>query len=142
MDPSQFGGMKNSSITHYLIQLLHFIHSNVDKKVPHAVVVTSIELSKAYNRGSHQQEILDLNDMHVPGWLLAILISYLTERSMILKYKDASSSSQKMTAGFGQGCLLGMFLFIIVFSGACMRPLIPCSITQNKTTHCKFMDLT
>ena len=140
LDPGQYGGMTGSSITHYLVILLHFIHSNVDKKIRHAVVVAMIDLSKAYNRGSHQQAIQDLYDMHVPGWLLAILVSYLSHRSMTLKYKDAWSSSQPLPGGFPQGCLLGMFLFIIVFTGACLRPLIPRSITSNPSMSVKFMD--
>ena len=32
LDPGQFGGLKGSSITHYLVTMLHFIHSNLDKR--------------------------------------------------------------------------------------------------------------
>ena len=36
MDPGQYG-MKGSSIVHYLIRFLHFIHSSLDLRQPHAV---------------------------------------------------------------------------------------------------------
>ena len=77
IDPGQCGGLKSSSITHYLVKLLHFIHSHLDSKQPHAVLLALIDLEKAFNRVSHQLVIEDLSDMHVPGWLLLILISYL-----------------------------------------------------------------
>ena len=82
IDPGQCGGLKGSSITHYLVRLLHFVHSYLDLKQAHAVLLVLVDLEKAFNRVSHQLVIEDLADMHVPGWLLLILISYLTERSM------------------------------------------------------------
>ena len=41
MDPGQYG-IKGSSIVHYLIKFLHFIHSTLDLKQPHAVLNTKI----------------------------------------------------------------------------------------------------
>ena len=69
LDPCQYG-LKGASISHYLVKLLQFIHEYLDMKDPHAVVVALIDLSKAFNRVSHQMVIEDLFDMHVPGWLL------------------------------------------------------------------------
>ena len=82
LDPGQCGGLKGSSISHYLVKLLHFVHGYLDLKQPHAVLLAMIDLEKAFNRVSHQLVIEDLANMHVPGWLLLILISYLTNRSM------------------------------------------------------------
>ena len=79
IDPGQCGGLKGSSITHYLVKLLNFIHIKLDKKEPHAVLLGMIDLEIAFNRVSHQLVIQDLADMKVPGWLLLILISYLTK---------------------------------------------------------------
>ena len=52
LDPNQCG-LKGSSISHYLIKLLHFIHSTLDMKNPHAVLSAYIDLSKAFNRVDH-----------------------------------------------------------------------------------------
>ena len=92
LDPGQCGGLKGSSISHYLLRLLHFVHGYLDLKQPHAVLLAMIDLEKAFNRVSHQLVIEDLADMKVPGWLLLILISYLTGRSMFMRYKGSRSS--------------------------------------------------
>ena len=118
LDPGQCGGLKRSSISHYLIKLLHYIHYNLDKPKPHAVLVAGVDMSKAFNRLSHQQVIEDLFDMKVPGWLLLILISYLTDRKMVMKFRSLPGSSP-------QGTVLGVILFIIAFNGAALRPAIP-----------------
>ena len=63
--------------------------------------------------------------MHVPGWLLLILISYLTDRSMHMRYKGATSSRRHLPGSSPQGAFLGILLFIIIFNGALLRPAIP-----------------
>ena len=125
LDPANCGGLKGTSTSHYMIRLLHFIHSTVDKSEPHAVVMALIDLSKAFNRVDHTMVILDLYDMNVPAWLLRILISYLTKRSMILRYKGASSTPKPLPGSSPQGVFLGCFLFVIKFNGALLRPTIP-----------------
>ena len=63
--------------------------------------------------------------MHVPPWLLLILISYLTKRSMILSYRGARSSPRSLPGSSPQGAFLGIFFFIVKYNGAALRPLIP-----------------
>ena len=125
LDPGQCGGLKGSSITHYLVKLLHFVHSYLDLNQPHAVLLALVDLEKAFNRVSHQLVIEDLDDMHVPGWLLLIIISYLTERSMVMRYNGATSSRKSLPGSSPQGAFLGILLFIIIFNGALLRPAIP-----------------
>ena len=124
LDPCQYG-LKGASITHYLVKLLQFIHEYLDMKDPHAVVVALIDLSKAFNRVSHQMVIEDLFDMHVPPWLLLILISYLTERSMILHYKGEVSSPRDLPGSSPQGAFLGIFFSVVKYNAASLRPAIP-----------------
>ena len=50
IDPANFGGMKGLSTMHLLLKLLHFIHSNVDRSQPHAVLLVQADLEKAFNR--------------------------------------------------------------------------------------------
>ena len=42
VDPGQCGGMKNTSIQHYLVKMLDFIHRGVDKRTPHAIVIAAL----------------------------------------------------------------------------------------------------
>jgi hypothetical protein len=97
----------------------------MDLRQPYAVLIALVDLEKAFNRVSHQLVIKDLADMHVPGWLLLILISYLTERSMYMRYKGATSSRRLLPGSSPQGAFLGILLFIIIFNGALLRPAIP-----------------
>ena len=66
LDPRQCGGLKKTSINHYLIKLLDFAHITLDSNTPHCAVLCTEDLSKAYKRGSHNLVIEDLNAMHVP----------------------------------------------------------------------------
>ena len=78
--------------------------------------------------------------MHVPGWLLAIICSYLSNRTMILKYQQAVSTQRSLPGGYGAGTWLGGFLFIIKFNGICLRPPIPRPLSGNKAIQLKFVD--
>ena len=108
----------------------------MDKRDPHAVILALIDLEKAFNRVSHQLVIEDLADMNVPGWLLAILVSYLTERSMHMRFKGATSSMRKLPGSSPQGAFLGILLFIIIFNGALLRPSVP----RPNSLHLKYID--
>ena len=130
LDPCQYG-LKGASITHYLLRLLKFIHKFLDLKDPYAVIVALVDLSKAFNRVSHQMVIEDLHAMHVPPWLLLILISYLSGRTMVLHYKGPSTSPRNLPGSYPQGAFLGIFFFIVNYNGAALRPKIPRLMLQN-----------
>ena len=110
------------------------------ENTPHCAVLCTEDLSKAFNRGSHNLVVEDLWAMHLLGWLLAIICSYLNERSLILKYQGKSSESKYLPGGFSAGTWLGGLLFIVKFNGACLRPPIPRPISQNRGMQVKFVD--
>jgi len=111
-DSTQYG-VKGLSTTHYLIQFLHFVHIQLDLKKPQAVMALYIDLSKAYNRVNHNLVIEDLHHMHTPPWLLKIIVSYLSERIMVMSYNGAVSSPRSLPGGCPQGAFLGGLIFII-----------------------------
>ena len=143
IDPGQCG-LKGLSITHYLIRLLHFVHSTLDTRNPQAVIAACIDLGKAFNRVDHQIVIQDLYDMKTPSWLLSILISYLSNRSMVMTYEGVMSSQKLLPAGTPQGAFLGGLIFIIKYNGAMLRPSIPRPITgpitKSKSLAVKYID--
>ena len=140
MDQGQYG-MKGSSIVHYLIRFLHYIHSSLDLNQPHAVLAVLIDLNKAFNRVSHLHVIQDLHDMHAPRWLLATLCSYLSCRSMTMAYGKASSSPRNLPDSSPQGALLGGILFIVKYNGVCLRPSIPrLFVSPKPLLSVKFVD--
>ena len=76
--------------------------------------------------------------MHTPSWLLRIVVSYLSNRSMILRYNGAVSSEKDLPGGSPQGAFLGGLIFIIKFNGAFLRPPIPRPGSLSQTV--KFVD--
>ena len=118
---------------------MKFTHEFLDLKTPHAVLFALVDQSKAFNRVSHQMVVEDLHAMKVPSWILVILVSYLSGRSMTLYFKGACSSRKMLPGSSPQGAFLGIFLFIIKFNGAALRPEIP-RISFNcdkKLSNCK-----
>ena len=143
LDPGQCG-LRGSSITHYLIQLLQFVFSTLDLRQPHAVLAAFIDLSKAFNRVDHTLLMQDLFDMHTPAWLLRIIFSYLSGRSMFLCYKGAQSKQKQLPGGGPQGAFLGGIIFMLKFNGAFLRPPIPKEIKgpvhESKSKKVKYVD--
>ena len=143
LDPGQCG-LRGSSITHYLIQLLHFVFSTLDLRQPHAVLAACVDLSKAFNRVDHSLLIQDLYDMHTPAWLLRIIISYLSGRSMFLTYRGAESKQRMLPGGGTQRAYLGGIIFMLKYNGAFLRPPIPRNLigpaSESKAKKVKYVD--
>ena len=114
MDPKQFGGRKKVSTCHYLIELISMILYNWDINPSHAVLATYLDFSKAFNRIKHGQILTRLAEMSVPNWLLKILMGFLKNRKLVVKYKGAYSEMKDMPGGGPAGTILGMVLFIIL----------------------------
>ena len=140
LDLNQFGGRKGVSTVHYLLNFLDFIHSNLDKSSPHAVLGVLIDLSKAFNRVDHSILIEDLFLMKCPSWLLKIIISYLTKRSLIVSFEGSFSCPKELYSGSPAGCLLGGVLFIVKFNGALLRPPIKRPLSNVKNISLKYFD--
>ena len=54
--------------------------------------------------------------MGVPGWLLKLVMAFLMDRSMRVKYKGKYSSLYYLPGGGPQGSLLGLFLFLVLIN--------------------------
>ena len=118
MDWGQYGGEKGSSISHYLIEFVNFILYNQDMNIPHAVLAVLIDYAKAFNRIDHSKIITILSKMGVPGWLLRIVMGFLTERELIVRYMGGIFDRKMLPGGSPQGTRLGLFLFIILINAA------------------------
>ena len=56
--------------------------------------------------------------MGAPGWLTKIIYSYLSQRSLSIRYKSETSQSKMMPGGTGAGTILGLECFLIMFNKA------------------------
>ena len=54
--------------------------------------------------------------MGVPGWRLKIVIAFLKDRRMIVRYKGKNSNIKSLPVGGPQGTLLGLLLFLVLIN--------------------------
>jgi hypothetical protein len=125
-----------------LIDFVNFILFNQYLKVPHVVFAAMVDFSKAFNRINHNIIITILSEMGVTGWLLRIVIRFLSDRELVLRYKGGTLCRK--------GTRLGLFLFLILINGAgfgrlqkhtgqhITKPLSKRTPIQN--IHMKFID--
>jgi hypothetical protein len=108
-----------------------------------------VDFSKAFNRINHNRIIAILSRMGVPAWLLRIVIGFLTDREMIVRYKGRTSGRKSLPGGGPLGTRLGLFLFLILINAAGYDQLTKNVghhiIQKNKRTkipniHLKFVD--
>ena len=118
-DSAQFGGKRNLSCTHYLLELIEFVVESFEKP-DCAVIIALMDFSKGFNRLSHSRLLCTLADIGVPGYLLLLILSYLTNRRMRVKYEEVLSSEQSLPGGSPQGGLLSVILFCLYTLGSGM----------------------
>ena len=75
-----------------------------------------VDFSKAFNRQNHNTLITKLSDLGVPGWLLKIVMAFLQNRKMQVRYKGKTSEIKSMPGGGPQGTLLALILFIVMIN--------------------------
>ena len=113
IDPNQFA-VAGASCSHALIKLIDFILSATDNaNKPTAVVNLLADWSKAFNKCNHNIIMRILIAMKVPMWLLRLIMNYLEQRKMILRFRGCSSDPEDIPGGMPQGTLLGVILYIL-----------------------------
>ena len=124
LDPSQFGGSKGTSITHYLIHLINFVLANLESNEPTAIIAAIVDFQKAFNRMSHLRLIIIMNELGIPGWLLKIFSSYLSKRTLVVRHNGSTSTEQDMPGGSPQGTILGVLAFVLQMQFLRAYPLL------------------
>ena len=119
LDKDQFGGQKGHSIAHYLIEITNFVLYNQDLSKPLATLFAGIDISKGFNKIDHLKlvQILAI-EMQVPCWLLKIVVSYLSGRTLTLRRQGHTSATEEMPGGTPAGAPLGLLCFLIMFNRA------------------------
>ena len=54
--------------------------------------------------------------MGVPAWLLRVVMAFLSDRTMVVRFKGATSSVKSLPGGGPQGTLLGLLVFIVLIN--------------------------
>ena len=107
LDRDQFGGQKGHSIAHYLIEIQNFLLYNQDLSKPLATLFAGVDISKGFNKVDHKKIVTILAEW-IPGWLLKIVVSYLSGRTLTLRRQQHTSGTEQMPGGTGAGTPLGL----------------------------------
>ena len=116
LDWAQYGGQKGYSTSHLIIELLTFIHYNLDLRKKQAIVLTCVDYYKAFNNQDHNNFLIILHEMAVPGWLLRIVSGFLKDRVMIMTYNGGISERKQMPGGGPAGTTLGLLMFMTLIN--------------------------
>ena len=112
-DPGQYA-LPGASCSHALISIINFILKSTDNpNNPTAVVNLLADWSKAFNKVNHNIIMRILIALRLPQWLLRLLLSYLQNRKMILRFRNCRSSAKDLPGGCPQGTLIGVILYIL-----------------------------
>ena len=109
MDPIQYGGIKSCSVNHLLVDLYDKILRPLDEG-NHAVI-TGIDYEKAFNRLDHRECLQQLRTLGAKPETIALVKSFLTERTMRVKVSQGVSSPRLLRGGSPQGNILGCYLY-------------------------------
>ena len=135
LDPDQMGGRPGCSVEHYIIKMVQFILSSIDGNSNQAVNAVPVDYSKAFNRMKHSNILIHLIALNVPKCAVKLIKSYLTKRSMCVRFHGAVSSFHSCPGGGPQGGLLTGVLFFLRINKAgspCVMSLPP-SLGQEDT---------
>ena len=126
------GGVPGGSVEHYIIKMLNFILSNMEGNPNIAVLSVPVDYQKAFNRMLHSDILCNLAALNVPTCAVKLIQSYLTGRTMCVRYMGEESSFKRCPGGGPQGGLLTGLMFIIQVNKA-GSPCIPKLLKKHST---------
>ena len=66
IDWGQYGGIRGCSVSHLLVELLTFVHYNLDIRKRQGITLTALDYSKAFNRQNHNNFLVLLHKINIP----------------------------------------------------------------------------
>ena len=129
IDPTQYGNLKGSSTSHYLIRLIDIILKGLEKP-RHIAQLVLIDFKKAFDYVDHTVAIRELFLLGCRPSLLPFVISFLSGRRHRVCFNGVLSDWQDITCGVPQGTKLGPIIFLAIVN----------HVARNSDIRAKFVD--
>ena len=115
IDCGQFGGRKGIGTEHLIVCLLDRILKLLDEHPDKsAVIAASLDWAAAFDRQDPTLAIQKFIKLGVRASLIPVLISYLSDRQMTVKFNGELSEVLDLIGGGPQGTLLGQIMYLVL----------------------------
>ena len=127
LDPSQYANQEGLSLQHYLIKMIDRILTDTDKNSQGevtAVIATLYDWKEAFPRQCPKLGMEAFVKCRVRPSLIPMLINYLQDRTMQVKWHGETSSVRKINGGGPQGATYGIWEYLAQSNNNsdCVRP--------------------
>ena len=114
IDIGQFGGQKGLGTEHLIVCLVDRILKLLDdKQEMSAVIAALVDWSVAFDRQDPTLAIKNFLNIGVRPSLIPVIVSYLKDRKMKVKFNGEESKEHSLNGGGPQGTLLGGIEYLI-----------------------------
>ena len=114
IDIGQYGGQSGIGTEHLIVclvdRILQLLDSNPDRS---AVIAACVDWQAAFDRQDPTIAITKFLALGVRPSLIPVLVSYLTDRNMEVKFNDEVSSKHNLNGGGPQGTLIGQIEYLV-----------------------------
>ena len=117
LDNKQYGNVKGTSTTHYLVDMLYNVISGIDKPSKYATLV-AVDFTKAFDRINHSVAVNKIISSGVRPSIIPTISSFLSDRTQCVKHKGQLSGLKNITCGVPQGTKLGPAIFTVMVNDA------------------------
>ena len=124
-DNLQFGGVKNGSIEHYIVNIYNDIVSGSELSEKSLTILYAVDYSKAFNLFHREKVIETLILAGVRKELIMLLVSYLSHRSMLVRWNEVYSDEIIVNGGLGQGTIVIIIIFMLLTSSLILNVSTP-----------------
>ena len=114
-DSAQYGNQKGLSIQHYLIKMLHRIHTALDnnsRRETFAVIANMVDWNSAFPRQCHRLGVESFIKNGVRPSLIPVLINYFQDREMSVRWHGCTSVPRLIKGGGAQGATMGLLEYL------------------------------
>ena len=114
MDIGQFGGQRGTGTDHMIVCLVNRVLQLLDThRDQSAVIAVTIDWAAAFDRQDPTLAIKSFIEIGVRPALIPILISYIDDRKMQVRFNGELSDILSLIGGGPQGTLIGQIMYLV-----------------------------